>query len=280
MRTALWTGCALLAFAANSILCRLALRDGSIDPGSFTVLRLASGALVLWPLARSLAAKRDPGSWRSGLALFAYAAAFSFAYLGLTAGTGALLLFGAVQVTMIVAGLWGGERPHPVQWAGFLGAVAGLVVLVAPGITAPPPVASAMMLAAGIAWGVYSLRGRGVADPIAATASNFARSVVPVLLLGLVGIGRLDVTPKGAALAIASGAVTSGMGYVVWYAALRGLTATRAAMAQLAVPAIAAIGGVVLLGESISPRLVAGSAAILGGVGLAVAWRERARTRT
>jgi drug/metabolite transporter (DMT)-like permease len=270
LRVFVLTTAAMLAFAANSVLCRLALRDTTIDPAGFTGLRLLSGALVLWLIVRmrSNAATQTGGSWRSGFALFAYAAAFSFAYVSLSAGTGALLLFGAVQATMVIGGWRRGERIGPLQAAGLALAFAGLVVLVLPGITAPPLHGAALMLLAGVAWGWYSLRGRGVADPTAATAGNFLRALPMAAILAVVCFAALRFDLRGALYAVLSGAVASGLGYAVWYTALRGLRAASAASVQLSVPVIAALGGVALLGESISWRLLIAAVAILGGIAL------------
>jgi len=283
-RTVLLTALALAAFAGNSPLCRAALRDTQIDAASFTAIRIASGAIALWLIVRLRASpKARAGSWPSALALFAYAAAFSFAYLSLTAATGALLLFGAVQATMIGAGIARGERLSTPQWLGVVVAGAGLVGLLLPGLTAPPLGGALLMIAAGIAWGVYSLRGRAPAaatvDPTVANAGNFARATP--MALALLGIAllwpqeavRFDAT--GAGYALASGALTSGLGYAVWYAALRGLTATRAAIVQLSVPPLAAAGGVLLLGEILTPRLVLASVLILGGIAVAVLGHRR-----
>ena len=269
------TALAMLAFAANSLLCRLALQPGLLDPASCISLRIASGALMLWVLLRLRGAGRRGGDWRSALALFAYAAAFTFAYVSLPVGTGALLLFGAVQATMLVAGYRRGERQGAAQALGLAAALAGLVYLVLPGLAAPDPVGAALMAAAGIAWGVYSLRGRGAGDPLAATAGNFLLTVPLALLFSLLFLPRLHVTLLGAFYALTSGAITSGLGYVIWYAALKGLTATRAAIAQLSVPVIAAFGGVLVLYEAVTPRLLISSCAVLGGVALAILGRQR-----
>lgn len=260
---------AMAAFAANSLLCRLALRTTGIDPAAFTAIRLLAGALTLVVLAM-LQHRRPTGTWRSALALFAYAAAFSFAYVRLPAGTGALLLFGAVQVTMHAYGLWSGERLSGMQVAGLVVAAGGLVGLLLPGLTAPPTASACLMLAAGVAWGVYSLRGKGGGDPTAATAGNFARSIPFALLLVLVAARPMGLDRAGAAYAIASGALASGLGYAVWYAVLPSLRATTAATVQLSVPVIAALGAVVVLAEPITLRLVAASIAVLGGVALAL----------
>jgi drug/metabolite transporter (DMT)-like permease len=244
-----------------------------VDAGSFTLVRLASGALALGLLAGRHGAW-DP-VWRSGSAtaagaLFAYALAFSLAYLRLDAGTGALILFGAVQVTMIGRGMATGHRPAPLEWLGLLVSLAGLVLLVAPGLRAPDPAGAALMALAGVAWGVYSLRGVGAADPVGANASNFIRTVPLAVLAALSLSIATHATPRGLLLAATSGAVTSGLGYAVWYAALPGLTPLRAAVLQLAVPVLAAAGGVALLGETVTLRLAVAGVVVLGGIALAV----------
>jgi drug/metabolite transporter (DMT)-like permease len=270
----------MFAFAANSLLCRLALQQPLIDPASFAAVRLVSGAIVLALIVRLRAGgARAPADWLAATMLWLYAACFSFAYLSLSAGTGALILFAAVQITMFGAGLHGGERFSAVAWLGLALAIAGLVYLVSPGVTAPAPFGAALMATAGAAWGIYSLRGRKVSDPLAATAGNFLRALPLALLLALVFVQRVHASAAGVALAVASGAVTSGIGYVVWYAALRGLTAMRAATVQLSVPPIAAIGGALLLSELITLRLAAASVAVLGGVALVLLSRARAAPR-
>lgn len=281
-RTLALTGLALVGFAGNSLLCRVALRGGGIDAASFTSLRLVSGAVVLALLLRLRAraegrASPPGGDGAAAAALFVYAAAFSFAYLTLAAGTGSLLLFGAVQATMIAAGLRGGERPRPRQWVGLLAALAGLVALVAPGLDAPDPGGALLMAGAGVAWGLYSLRGRVTRDPTAATAGNFLRTVPMTLLLSLLGLGAVRLDPAGSFCAILSGGVTSGCGYVVWYAALRGLPAVGAASVQLATPVLVAVGGILLLGEPLTLRLLLTAPAILGGIGLVLADRRPPR---
>lgn len=280
MRTALLTLVAMLAFAGNSLLARVALRDTAIDPVSFTTLRLAGGALALWAIVRwrdgpRVAGRPAAGSWVSAAALFAYAALFSLAYVALTAATGALLLFGAVQATMLGTGIARGERLSPLQVAGLACALGGLLALLAPGLAAPPPLAAASMIAAGIAWGVYSLRGAQGADPTAATTGNFVRSVPFAALASAAALPWASVDASGAAYALASGIVTSGLGYSVWYAALGGLRASAAATVQLSVPAIAAAGGVLLLSEAASLRLVGASVAVLGGIAVVVLGRAR-----
>ena len=289
IRTAAATLAALTAFAANSILCRLALGPGgtgdpaAIDAAGFTAIRLASGAVLLAVVVRLRGASASAGAdsdsrgpwipaWTPALLLFLYAAAFSFAYVTLTTGTGALLLFGAVQITMIARAILAGERPTVREWGGLGVALVGFLVLVFPGLAAPSVSGSLLMIAAGVAWGVYSLVGRGVSDPVRATANNFARAVPLVVVLVAIAWlagGRPHVTAQGAQLAVVSGALASGLGYVVWYAALAELSRTRAATVQLAVPVIAAVGGVVFLSESVSGRLCVASGLILGGVALA-----------
>lgn len=271
------TALAMAAFAANSLLCRIALRDGHVDPASFGAIRVSAGALVLAVALRLRSRPAATPDWRAAAMLFAYVAAFSFAYLTLPAGTGALILFGAVQLTMFAVGLAGGERFAPAGWAGLALAAAGLVVLVLPGVAAPPLAGAALMAAAGAAWGAYSLRGRGVPDPLAATASNFLRALPLALLLGVAFSARAHADVAGIALAIASGALTSGLGYVIWYAALRGLSALQAASVQLSVPVIAACGGTLWLDEPFTPRLAVAVVAILGGIALVLTDRARKR---
>ena len=272
-RTGWATLIAMLAFAGNSLLCRAALRDTHIDPASFTALRIVSGALVLWLIVRWRHGTRAApvhGNWVSALALFAYAATFSYAYVSLSTGTGALLLFGAVQATMIGVGWWRGERLASVQFAGLAIACAGLVGLLLPGLSAPPLAAALLMLASGIAWGIYSLRGKSAGDPTRVTAGNFLRASLPAALLLLAHLPRLQLDGRGMVYAIASGALTSGMGYVIWYAALRTLRPATASTVQLSVPAIAAMGGTLLLAEPLTARLVLASATILGGIALVI----------
>jgi drug/metabolite transporter (DMT)-like permease len=276
-RTFVCTGLALLAFAANSILCRLALGPREIDAASFSSIRLASGAvtlLILASLSRGGGGAMG-GTWLSALLLFLYAAPFSFAYISLGAGTGALILFGSVQATMILAAFASGERPRPLQWAGLALALSGLVSLVLPGLSAPPLAGFSLMTIAGISWGVYSLRGRRTADPLADTTGTFVRSVPMVLAVSLVSLRHLHLSRTGMALAAASGVLASGLGYVIWYEALAGLTATRAAAVQLSVPVLAAAGGIIFLSERLSLRLVVAAMLILGGVALVLVGRER-----
>jgi drug/metabolite transporter (DMT)-like permease len=277
------TAVAMLAFAANSLLCRLALQRDHIDPGSFGAIRLASGALVLACVMRGRRQTASTrGDWRAALFLFAYVALFSFAYVSLAAGTGALILFGTVQLTMLAAGLMAGERFNAAGWLGMALALFGLVVLLLPGAAAPSLAGAVLMAGAGAAWGGYSLRGRASAearaDPLAATAASFLRAAPLGILLALVFAARAHADARGVALAVASGALTSGLGYVVWYAALRRLTALRAAVVQLSVPPIAAFGGVLLLGEAFTLRLGLASLAIIGGIALVLGSRNARRS--
>ncbi len=271
--TAILTALAMGAFAANSIFCRLALAHTSIDPATFTLVRLCAGAGMLALLNATRASHPMQGSWPAALALLAYATGFSFAYVTLTAATGALLLFGAVQATMIVCGVLGGERLSLAQWSGLAAAMAGLLALLAPGVAAPDPAGALLMVTAGMAWGAYSLLGRGTADPIAATAGNFLRAAP--LALPVLAFAPLDWDRAGLLWAVLSGAGASGIGYAIWYAALPGLTAARAASVQLSVPVITAASGIVFLGEAVSLRVVLASAAVLGGIGLVVWGRTR-----
>jgi drug/metabolite transporter (DMT)-like permease len=275
VRTAMLTAAAMAAFAANSLLCRLALGQQQIDAASFTSIRVAAGVvtLCLILLLRSKRLALAPMNWKSVVALAAYMAFFSFAYMSLNAGVGALILFGAVQLTMFIVALRAGEHFAPLSWAGLALAVAGLLYLVSPGFAAPDPLGAVLMAVAGVAWGVYSLVGRGAADPLAATTTNFLYTLPIVLIVSLFTIGGASLSTNGVILAVASGALASGCGYVVWYAALRGLTATRAAVVQLSVPVIAALGAAALLAEPITLRLILSSAATLGGVGLVLAQR-------
>ena len=269
---------ALIAFAANSVLTRVALGQATIDAASFATIRVVSGAAVLVlisTLSRRADAPQSRGSWASATMLFLYAVPFSFAYLSLSTGTGALILFGLVQVTMILAALGSGERPHFWEWVGLVLAFAGLVYLVSPGLTAPSPIGSLLMAVAGVSWGLYSLWGRGSANPLADTTRNFVRAVPLVIGVSLMALSQASLSGTGVLLAILSGALASGLGYVVWYAALRGLTRTRAATVQLSVPVLAAMGGVFFLSEDVSLRLALSAMLILGGVGVAIMSKGR-----
>ena len=269
----------MLAFAGNSLICRKALAGGAIDAASFTGLRVLAGAatlaLISALMARPRVDRQTTGGWRPALALFAYAALFSYAYIGLDAATGALLLFGLVQATMLAAALVAGERPSAPEWLGWLLAAGGLGWLLLPGAGAPSGWGAVAMGLAGVAWGIYSLLGRRESDALAATTRNFVLAVVPALLLVTAASGGASVSVQGAALALLSGGMTSGLGYVIWYAALSGLSSAQAALVQLSVPAIAAAGGVVLLGEPASARLLVSGTLILGGIALAITGRKR-----
>lgn len=279
LATTLLTALAMLAFAANSLLCRMALQQARIDPASFGAIRLAAGAatllLVMRLQARAAGQKKMAGDWPAAVMLFLYVACFSFAYLRLAAGSGALILFGAVQLTMFAAGLRAGERFSGAAWLGLALAAGGLLLLLLPGVAAPSPGAAALMAVAGVAWGFYSLRGRGTPDPLAATGGNFVRATPLAVVLWLAWPARAHADAYGVALALLSGAVTSGLGYVVWYAALPRLAALQAASVQLSVPLIAALGGVLLLGEAFTARLALASVAILGGIALVLKTRAR-----
>jgi drug/metabolite transporter (DMT)-like permease len=262
---------AMIAFASNSLLCRLALKQTGIDAASFTFIRIFSGAVALWLIMKMRRATwKEEGSWSSALALFIYAAAFSFAYLDLSAGTGALLLFGAVQATMILWGFRKGERLDAIQMVGLIVAVTGLVVLMFPGLSAPPLVGSILMVGAGVTWGVYSIRGKAGRDAIAATAGNFLRAVPFAAVVSIILLSRARLDHAGIFYAVVSGAITSGLGYVIWYSALPGLKAASAATVQLSVPVLAATGGILLLGEPITLRYVLASVAVLGGIFLVI----------
>ena len=278
-RTILLTSLAMLAFASNSLLCRIALKHSGIDAASFTTIRLISGAIMLWLVVKiRRGTQTGSGNWLSALALFAYAAGFSFAYMSLPAATGALLLFGAVQVTMIGYGVWSGERLQRLQLVGLLLAFGGLVGLLLPGLSAPPLYGSMLMLGAGAAWGVYSLRGRGAGDPTRVTAGNFMRAVPMAAAMSILMLSHISMNNMGFWYAIASGALASGIGYTIWYTALPGLKATHAATVQLSVPVIAALGGIVFLGEPISIRLVLTSIAILGGIAMVILEKQPANS--
>lgn len=279
LRIVVCTVLALVAFAGNSLLCRAALAHTRIDAASFTTVRLLSGAVVLCSLVWLRGAVRaGRGNWLSALALFAYAAGFSFSYLHLTAAAGALLLFGAVQTTMIGYGIWSGEQMRWLQIVGLILACCGLVGLLLPGLSAPPLTGALLMLGAGAAWGIYSLRGRRGGDSLKVTAGNFTRTVPMALVLSLLLSARTSLDPAGLGYAFLSGALTSGVGYAIWYTALPALKSTTAATVQLSVPILAAVGGVVFLGESVSLRLLAASVAIIGGIALVVLTGEAAET--
>ena len=274
----LFTPFALLMFAANSLLCRMALGAGAVDAATYATLRVVSGAIMLMLIA-GLRQQADGGGsarthrpqwgdWWSALYLFLYLVPFSFAYNGLTTGTGALILFGCVQGTMLLAAWRWGERPSILQWSGLVIAMGGLVYLLLPGSEAPPPVPALLMAVAGAAWGLYSLRGRSAGDPLLRTAGNFARAVPMVVLVSMIAWPSHAMEWNGALLAMLSGAGASALGYVAWYAALKQLSSTRAASLQLVVPIIASAAGVLFLGESVGLRFGIAAILVLGGVGL------------
>ena len=278
MRVFLYTAFALLAFAFNSILCRLALGQAEADAASFTAIRLASGAVTLaivFFASNKTYSFGAAGNWASAFFLFGYAVCFSFAYLGLTTATGALILFGAVQLTIIAVSIFHGERPHRLEWLGLAVALGGLIYLVLPGLAAPPILNAVLMAFAGVAWGFYTLRGKGSTDPLKDTAGNFVRAVPFAAAVLLVFAADLQISSRGVVLAVVSGAVASGIGYTVWYKALKHLTSTRAAVLQLAVPVIAAIGGTVFIGEILTMRLMIASLLIIGGIAIVIAGRRR-----
>jgi len=274
-RTLVLTGIAMLALAANPLLCRMALGAGHIDAASFTGIRVIAGAAMLKLLVTwtRRGGDRKPVDWRAVVTLFGYMIFFSFAYLSISVGTGALILFGAVLLTMFTVALQSGERFSSLSWAGLAMAIAGLVYLVSPGVTAPEPVGAALMAVAGVAWGMYSLLGRGEADPLGTTADNFLYAVPLAVAVNVFFWSDVHTSWYGVTLAILSGAIASGLGYVLWYAVLAGMPATRAATAQLSVPVIAALGGVVLLSEPVTLRLIVASVATLGGIALVLLQR-------
>ncbi len=281
MQLILLTALTMIAFAANSVLNRMALAGGDIGPAEFAAIRLAAGAAVLLALVLARGGRLPADGLRARAvgagALALYMLGFSFAYVSLDAGLGALILFGGVQVTMFAGGLWGGERPSARRWVGAGVAFAGLVWLMWPGGgVAPDPLGAALMAAAALGWGIYSLAGRGAAAPLAMTAANFLYALPVALLVLLLLPSAGPVTAWGAGLAVLSGAVTSGLGYALWYSVLPRLQASAAAVAQLTVPVIAMAGGVALLGEGVTLPLVMAAAVVLGGVALSLS-RPRGR---
>lgn len=269
------TTLAMIAFAGNSLLCRAALNHTGIDAASFTTIRLISGAVMLELVAQMRRGiYTGEGNWLSAFVLFIYAAGFSFAYVSLPTATGALLLFGAVQATMISHAVWVGERLIRWQLVGFVLAFGGMVGLLLPGLSAPPLYGSILMLGAGVAWGVYSLRGKGVGDPTSVTAGNFLRAVPIAIALSVVMLNRTSLDSAGFWYAVSSGALASGIGYAIWYAALPALKTTNAATVQLSAPVIAALGGTAFLGEPITMRLMLASVAILGGIALVIVEKQ------
>lgn len=272
-RIAAFTALALVAFAANSVLARMALEDGTIDAGGYTIVRLLSGAtvlLVLVGLDQRSTNVTTKGSWAAGLMLFVYAITFSYAYISLDTGTGALILFGAVQITMILVALFRGYRPSPAEWAGLVLAFAGFVYLMLPGISTPSALGFLLMTVSGIAWGLYTLQGRGSKNPLADTAYNFLRTVPLVLVVLVITFADSNYSMRGVLLAVLSGGIASGLGYTMWYTALGGLSFTQAAVLQLLVPVIAAAGGVIFVSEAITWRLTVSAVLILTGILLVV----------
>lgn len=282
MKTLLLTILAMIAFAANSILCRAALGNGLIDAVGYTSIRLASGAIVLVLILWI----KSPDSFRpkfdsiASLMLATYAFALSYAYVQLSTGTGALILFGMVQLTLILMGLFKGERPRPLAWSGMTVAIAGLVYLLLPGVSAPPIMAAMLMAISGIAWGFYTLRGSRSANATANTTWNFVGALPLVgLAIVLTGSHMQWHNPDGILLAVMSGALASGLGYVLWYAALPGLTLTQAANVQIPVPVIAAFGGILFMDEHLTLRLVIASLLTLGGIAMVISARQRQTAR-
>lgn len=276
VKTVIFTGLALIAFAANSVLCRLALGEEAIDASSFTVIRLLSGATVLLTIIsinRNKTSLPTKGSWSASLMLFLYAITFSFAYITLDTGTGALILFGSVQITMILLSLISGTRLHITEWAGIAVAFTGFVYLILPGVTAPSTIGFLLMTIAGIAWGIYTLMGRGSKNPLMDTAYNFLRTIPLVIILVIVAIKTAHYSFEGILFAALSGGIASGIGYTIWYIALGGLSATQAAVVQLLVPVIAALGGVIFVSEIVTLRLIVSATMILGGVLMVVLGR-------
>ena len=276
VKTIIFTGLALIAFAANSVLCRLALGEGSIDAYSFTIIRLLSGATVLLAIIRinrNKTGSSEKGSWSASLMLFLYAITFSLAYITLDTGTGALILFGSVQITIILLSVISGNRLHITEWAGITIAFTGFVYLILPGVTTPSAVGFLLMAIAGIAWGIYTLKGRDSKSPLMDTAFNFLRTIPLVIILVIITIKNANYSSEGILLAVLSGGIASGIGYTIWYIALGGLSATQAAVLQLLVPVIAALGGIIFVSEAITLRLTVSSTMILGGILIVVLGR-------
>ena len=278
IKTILFTGLALIAFAANSVLCRLALGGSAIDASTFTIVRLLSGVIVLTVILNiskinSNSSPSTKGSWPASIALFLYAFTFSFAYVTLETATGALILFGSVQITMILLTIFSGNRLHISEWVGMAIAFAGFVYLVLPGVTTPSVIGFFLMTVSGIAWGIYTLKGRGSQNPIMDTAFNFLRTMPFVIILAIITMKYAHYSAEGILLAALSGGIASGIGYMIWYIALSGLSVTQAAVLQLLVPVIAAFGGIIFVSESISLRLAVSSTMILGGILMVVLGR-------
>ncbi|MFH2134479.1 MAG: DMT family transporter [Pseudomonadota bacterium] len=276
LRLAILTTLTMIAFAGNSLLCRMALKETAIDAATFTSVRLLSGAAMLWMLmSLQRQAPLAHGNWRSATALFIYAVALSFAYRSIDTGAGALMLFGAVQATMLIAGFIAGERMTHIQKAGFVSAMVGLVILVSPGVEAPSVLDSILMLASGIAWGVYSMLGRGQENPAAATAGNFLRAAPLTVALSLIALPWLQLDAQGVLYAVLSGAMTSALGYVLWYRVLQHMRAMTASTVQLSAPVLAAIAGILLLGEAVTRDLIVSAVLVLGGILLVLRFGKR-----
>jgi len=276
VKTIIFTALALIAFAANSVLCRLALGEQAIDASSFTIIRLLSGAIVLLAIIktnRNITGSSAKGSWSAGFMLFVYAITFSFAYITLDTGTGALILFGSVQITMILLSLLSGNRLHITELVGVVIAFIGFVYLILPGVTTPSAIGFLLMSVAGIAWGIYTIKGHGSKNPLMDTAYNFLRTIPLVLILAIVAIKDAHYSSEGILLAVLSGGIASGIGYTIWYIALAGLSVMQAAVMQLLVPVIAALGGVLFVSEAVTLRLTVSATLILGGILMVVLGR-------
>jgi len=271
MKIVLCTSLALLAFAGNSVLCRLALGEGAIDAASFTIIRLLSGIIVLAIILQAIRSHKviistSRGSWKASFMLFVYALTFSYAYISLETGVGALVLFGSVQITMIVVGLFLGNKLHYSEWTGLIVAFSGFVYLVLPDLTTPSLMGFILMCISGVAWGFYTLAGKTSKNPMSDTAYNFFRTIPLVLILTAVTFQYAALSQKGILLAVISGSIASGVGYTIWYIALRGLSTIQAAVLQLLVPVIAALGGVLFANEVFTLRLLMSSVMVLGGI--------------
>jgi drug/metabolite transporter (DMT)-like permease len=285
LKTIGYTIAALIAFAANSVLGRMALKDNAIDASSFTAIRLLSGALMLFILYTLFNSKdqknkqeKKAGNWKAPLMLFVYAITFSFAYISLDTGTGALVLFGAVQLTMIIASLISGHKLHKAEWVGIIVSFSGLAYLIYPTITTPSIFGFVLMGISGIAWGIYTLTGRGSVNPLRDTTINFSYTIPYVAILAIIMLPHIQISTEGIILAVLSGALASALGYTLWYIALAGLSATEAAVVQLSVPVIASIGGVVFLSESVTMRLIISCALVLGGILTVIIGRKNSKT--
>ncbi len=281
MKVFVYTVIAMLAFAGNSVLCRLALAGQEIDAGSFTVIRLLSGAVTFLFLL-NFSGKTKPilnyGSWSASFMLFVYAATFSFAYLMLDTGTGALILFGIVQLTMITANLIAGIKMRMIEWSGVILSIAGFVYLVLPQVSQPSIIGTFLMAIAGVAWGIYTLLGKTSREPLLDTASNFIRTLPLLVILALASLSIIDISSFGIVLAVVSGVFASALGYALWYKVLKDLTTVEASVVQLSVPVLAAVGGLLFTEEPITLRLVFASMLVLGGISLIVLNKHKPAT--